>query len=324
MSAIDKGPIQYTSLQPLHLERCTTLAALEAPSDTYADAPLLANDSPRVPHNRHKGKLYARGFAFVLFELVFLVFAYYTLLHPIPLQNTPQEELVILSSFSVTVTEMKAGITAMAVVWHMIACLFVKDVIAVVCSAEFMTQYRRSGALIPGKSDRVSTMTSGTIDNVVHCFGNSASREFQLAFMTTLVLIVVGPLGSGTVTIGTLSNSLKKPISVAGVQGQWGLGLDDIINQANAIMRLEGYGNTLFGYKMSSDNDTDTVLIPWPKIDVEELAEGGHLVYNSDIVLFHYECSWVPRVNFISPNASQDITLQPPLSNVLGRHYLYL
>ncbi|KAJ3559732.1 hypothetical protein NP233_g11189 [Leucocoprinus birnbaumii] len=314
MVGIDKTPIQCSCLKTLHLEQSTALSASEVPPGTCADDPSLLTNSPRVSHNRHRRKLYTRGIVFVLFELAFLIFAYYTLLHPIPLQSTPQDELILLSSFTVTLTELKAGLTAAAVVWHMIACFFVKDIIAVVCSAEFMTQYQQSGALVPGKSDRVSTMTSGIIDNVVHCFGKSASREFRLAFMMTVILMTVGPLGSGTVTIGTLSRSLTQAISVANVTVDFDAeASDDITKQANAVMRLEGIGNTLFGYQMNSDGNMDTVLIPWPNVDEGDNPEGARIVYNSDIVRFHYECSWVPNVNFsLYPNASLlSFNLQP-------------
>ncbi|KAJ3569581.1 hypothetical protein NP233_g4955 [Leucocoprinus birnbaumii] len=295
MPVIDKAPV-YSYHKSLDSELNTALSVSEFPHSTPPDNPLLVN-SPRAPHDRHKRKIYIRGITFLLFEFIFLIFAYYILLHPIPLQNTPQDEFVLLSSFTITLTELKAGITASAVVWHMVACFFVKDVIALICSAEFVAQYQRSGVLVPGKSDRVSTMTSGIIDNVVHCFGNSVSREFRLAFLTALVLMTVGPLGSGTVTIGNLPKIVKEPISIANVTVQLdpdGQAYDDVRREANAIVRLEGSGNTLFGYKMSSDSDTDSILIPWPNVDVEDLPEEGHLVYDSDVVRFQYECSWVP------------------------------
>ncbi|KAJ3569584.1 hypothetical protein NP233_g4956 [Leucocoprinus birnbaumii] len=317
MPGIGKTPIRSPYFHSLHSQHGTTLLAPDVPPNTSAEDPPLANP-PRTPHDRHKRKLYACGIAFISCELAFLILAYYILLHPIPLQNTTKAELKLLSSFTVTLTEMKAGITAVAVVWHTIASFFVKDIIAVVCSAEFITQYRRSSALEPGKSDRVSTLTSGIMDNVVHFFGNSASREFRLAFITTLVLMTVGPLGSGTVSIGSISRSLKKPISVAVVTLPYGAGPDalrqvynDVIKQANAIVRLEGSGNILFGYNMSSDRGTDAVLIPWPNVDVEGIPAEGHLIYTSDIVRFHYECSWMPITDFsISPNMTP-YNLQP-------------
>ncbi|KAJ3573180.1 hypothetical protein NP233_g2609 [Leucocoprinus birnbaumii] len=268
--------------------------------------------------DRHKRKLYSCGLAFILLEIIFLIFAYYTLLHPIPLQNNTRDEITLLLSLTVTLTEFKAGITAAAVVWHTVACFFIKDVIAAVCSAEFMTQFRRSGALEPGKSDRVSTVTSGIFDSISHFLENSASREFRLAFVITLVLMVVGPLGSGTVTTGSLPSNVKISISIANVTSfdhDVGPAYNDLVMKANSILRLDGSGNALFGYKMSSGDGTDSVLIPWPNMDLDGLPDQSHIVYKSDIVRFHYQCSWVPLLSDFStyPNLSNTISMDDEL-----------
>lgn len=114
--------------------------------------------------------MYVHLAAFLLFEFSFITFACYCLIHPIPIQSKPSDTLEIFSTFNATLTEAKSAAAAMSVVWQSIACLFARDIIGVVRSAEFMAQYRQLGELTPGVSDRVSTITSGIIDGLVHFF----------------------------------------------------------------------------------------------------------------------------------------------------------
>jgi hypothetical protein len=244
----------------------------------------------------HRRKIYGCAIAFILFESAFLIFAYYCLLHPIPLQSQPLDDLELLSSFNVTLTEFKAGITAVSVVWHTVACVFIKDIIALICSAEFMAQYRRSGDLNPGTSDRVSTITSGLVDNVVHFFGSPATGQFRLAFLAMLFVMALGPLGSGIITTGTTSAGMAKPITVANLTvTQLDIGAGVVQDRAGLVIRMERE-NITFGYNMSLTLDSDeseTVLIPWPNITVPEQSV---LTYRSDILQFSYQCAWNPNV----------------------------
>ncbi|KAF5348484.1 hypothetical protein D9756_009665 [Leucocoprinus leucothites] len=255
----------------------------------------VAPDPP--PKSRHKRQLYIRTIAFILFESTFLIFAYYCLLHPIPLQSDPRDEFEVLSSFNVTLTELKAGITAVSVAWHGLACLFIKDIIAVVYSAEFMIQYRRFGGLDPGVSDRVSTITSGLLDNLVHFSRIPATGGFRLAFISMLLVMIVGPLGSGTITVGTVWTTMGKNIGVANITAesihhQFGVGT--ITERARLITRMERLGNVTFGYDM---NPRD-MLIPWPNVDIEALPEHSSLVYQSDVLQIHSECAWEANVSY--------------------------
>ncbi|KAJ3569579.1 hypothetical protein NP233_g4960 [Leucocoprinus birnbaumii] len=276
MTVLETPPSQHPHYNFLGIEKGVNHSA----SDISVTSDLYPPLNALLPLNRRRRKLYIRVTTFIVLEIIFLIFAYYTLLHPIPLQNDTKDELTLLSSLTVTLTEFKAGITAVAVVWHTIACFFVKDVIAAVCSAEFMAQYRRSGTLEPGKSDRVSTVTSSIFDNIFHFLGRSASWEFRLGFMITLVLMTVGPLGSGTITVGSIPTSLVKPISIANVTGlppsypASAQAYHDMVAKANAILRLEGLGNTLFGYNMSTGDDaSDSVLVPWPSMDIRKIIK---------------------------------------------------
>ncbi|KAJ3573182.1 hypothetical protein NP233_g2607 [Leucocoprinus birnbaumii] len=313
MTVLETPPSQHPHFDFLGIEKGVNHSA----SDISVTSDLYPPLNAPLPLNRRRRKLYIRVTIFIVLEIIFLIFAYYTLLHPIPLQNDTKDELTLLSSLTVTLTEFKAGITAVAVVWHTIACFFVKDVIAAVCSAEFMAQYRRSGTLEPGKSDRVSTVTSSIFDNIFHFLGRSASREFRLGFMITLVLMTVGPLGSGTITVGSIPTSLVKPISIANVTGlppsypASAQAYHDMVAKANAILRLEGLGDTLFGYNMSTGDDaSDSVLIPWPSMDFNErLPDQDHVVYRSDIVRFNYECSWLSNVSDLSTYPNDTTTI---------------
>jgi hypothetical protein len=204
----------------------------------------------------------------------------------------------MLPFFNLTLTELKAGIAAVSVAWHSLACLFIKDIIAAVCSAEFMAQYQRVGHLKPGKTDRVSTITSGLIDNLTHFIRSSSTAGFRLAFVAMVIVTTVGPLGSGIITTGTITSRMEKDIGVAIVNiTGLALGMDSVVERANLLMRLEREEDTVFGYNMSSMSDSESVLIPWPSMETD-LPEQSSLIYRSDVLRFHHQCAWATNVSY--------------------------
>ncbi|KAJ3554648.1 hypothetical protein NP233_g12375 [Leucocoprinus birnbaumii] len=250
----------------------------------------------------NKQEIHLRVAAFICLEVLFLVFACHCFSesHPIPLQTSPNDEVKLLSLFKLSLTELKAGIAALSVAWHTLAGFFVKDIIAVVCSAEFMVQYRRLGELNPGLTDRVFMITSGTIDNLLHFVMGTATGRFRLAFITMLALMTVGPLGSGIITIGTIMVKEKLPIAVASLtpplaEPQASYWSDRIGRRAALVTNMEKVENITFGYNMGLASGSDYVLIPWPIID-QDTREQTSIIYRSDILRFHFECSWVSAV----------------------------
>ncbi|KAJ3574322.1 hypothetical protein NP233_g1840 [Leucocoprinus birnbaumii] len=252
------------------------------------------------PKSRLKRGIYARAIAFFLFEFSFIAFAYYCLFHPIPIQSKASDTLEILSSFNATLTEAKSATAATAVVWQAIACLFVKDIINIVRSAEFVAQYRQLGELTPGVTDRVSTITSGVIDGLVHFVGESCTGEFRLMFIAMLAVMIVGPLGSATVTVGTTMLHTTRQIEVANVTSPSSDGdfllfkntVPDLEDRIKLIMQMENGQHTTFGYQMSTSPETENlVLIPWPQLE-ESLEEESTLIYRSDVLQFLFQYSW--------------------------------
>ncbi|KAJ3574320.1 hypothetical protein NP233_g1844 [Leucocoprinus birnbaumii] len=247
-----------------------------------------------------KRGIYARAAAFFLLEFSFIAFAYYCLLYPIPIQPKPSDTLEILSVFNATLTEAKSAAAATSVVWQAIACLFIKDIISIVRSAEFMAQYRQLGELTPGVSDRVSTITSGVIDALVHFVGDSSTEEFRLMFIAMLAVMTVGPLGSATITVGTTILHTTTQIEIANVTSPSSDGVfslftstvPDSAERTNLIMQLENKQHTVFGYQMGLTSELESfVLIPWPHLG-EGLGEESTLTYQSDILQFSFQCSW--------------------------------
>ncbi|KAF5348496.1 hypothetical protein D9756_009660 [Leucocoprinus leucothites] len=282
-----RSGIRYSHLEHTSPDLKPVIRPKSVPS--LAQSHHTARATSLNPAPRHKWGIYGRVVVFILFETSFLIFAYYCLLHPISLQSDPRKDIGVLFWFSLT--ELKAGITAVSVVWHTLACLFIKDIVATVCSAEFMAQYRRLQGMKPGKSDRVSIITSGFVDNLVHFFGSATTREFRLAFLTMLVSMTIGPAGSGTITIGTTLARVDERVSVANLTT-----LTTLEDRVSLTMRLKKIENTIFGYNLSSSD----VFIPWPDMDMSRLPEQSTLVYRSDIVHFDYQCSWLTNMESYS------------------------
>ena len=268
-------------MDPTRVQYARSLSLASEDTLTMSSSPKAAN----------KHGIYARAIIFIFFESSFITFAYYCLFHPIPLQSYPYQRLDVFPSLNITDTEFKAGVTAMSVAWHALACLLIGDIISVVRSAEFMAQYHRLGEDHRRISDKVSTLTGGLIDSVVHFVTGSSTRHFRVAIGAMCIAMMVGPLGSGTITIGTMT-TMWEPIQITNTTQQ-------LVTSAYAagriplIMRIEKEEDILYEYDMTSSSSSDATLIPWPHFDFD-MPEGSILVYRSDIIQYRFECSWIP------------------------------
>lgn len=104
-------------------------------------------------------------------------------------------------SSNVTLTETKGLFTIISVLWHALAATIAKDILLHVFSAEWIEQYCRTGDITFGRTDIVSRLTAGYIDQIKHFFSRRATIPFRLAFISGLLLVALNGLGPSAMTI---------------------------------------------------------------------------------------------------------------------------
>ncbi len=220
-----------------------------------------------------------RMVAFVILEFGFLALAGYCLTNPI---------LVYLPSF-ITPSQAKSATTAVAVAWRTLAVFPIQDIIFSVFSAECAAQYRRTGRLEPNSSDRVSRATSGLVDQVTYFWKRQPTLEYRLAFFLVLLVMVIGPLGPGTIALTESPTKRSQDFRVANMSMDQGFASFDqrqISQRAKTFVGLELLEGRVYGY----ETPTEGILIPWPEFGFERSQ--NITMYESDVAVYNYSCQW--------------------------------
>jgi len=218
-------------------------------------------------------KFRIRLFLFCLIEAGFIILASVCLARPLPLMLGFSE------------SKIKGGFTVIFVVWHSLAVFTSGNIITDAFSREWSVQ---SEHMVPGTTDKVSTINSGLLDRTLHCLSEHASSTFRLAFLASLALMVLAPLAPGTISVSTTLISVPTTVQVAKQVSQINNSNTQqfftTIERANLIVRLEKTELTPFGFKLPANT---LMSLPPPSSDSNRTLE-----YNTDIVEFHHNCHW--------------------------------
>ena len=218
-------------------------------------------------------KFRIRLFLFCLIEASFIILASVCLARPLPL------------TFGLSDSKIKGGFTVIFIVWHILAVFAGGNITIHAFSREWSVQ---SQHMVPGTTDRVSTIDSGWLERTSHCLSKHASSTFRLAFLASLSLMALAPLAPGTISVSTTPIPVPTTVQVARQVSQ----IDDrnfqqfftTIERANLIVRLEKIELTPFGFKLPANT---LMSLPPPRDKFNET-----LAYNTDIVEFHHNCRW--------------------------------
>ncbi|KXN85133.1 hypothetical protein AN958_11673 [Leucoagaricus sp. SymC.cos] len=224
---------------------------------------------------------------FTVMEILFIFLAAYAMFTPI-----------VLPFFPSALTEAKAIVTSLSVIWHTIAVSLIRDVPLHIFSAEWMEQVRQSGRIALDETDIVSRITTGYLDHIRHWISPVATRPFRLGFISILLLLAVNPLGPSAITVSSILRPHDTEIHIAqltlsrnrytvfGGVVNFGGGLVTAVARANLITRLEMIENSTYGFTVQQPN----ILIPWPSSD---LASANNTIkYETDVITYNYSCSW--------------------------------
>ena len=212
-----------------------------------------------------------RFFLFCLIEAGFIILASVCLARPLPL------------TFELSDSKIKGGFTIIFIVWHSLAVFAGGNITTDAFSREWSV---RSEHLVPGTTDKVSTINSGVLDRTSHSLTKHASSTFRLAFLASLVLMALAHLAPGTISITAIA--VPTAVQVARQVSQID---NDNIQQflisairANLIIRVERIEFAPYGLKLPANT-----LMSLPPSSNES---NGTLEYNTDIVEFHHNCRW--------------------------------
>jgi len=210
-------------------------------------------------------KFRIRLFLFCLIEASFIILASVCLARPLPL------------TFGLSDSKIKGGFTVIFIVWHSLAVFAGGNITIHAFSREWSVQ---SQHMVPGTTDRVSTIDSGWLERTSHCLSKHASSTFRLAFLASLSLMVLGQLAPGTISATAIAGPTI--VQVARNSGN----VDQFFGcatRATLIIKQEKFGLTQFGLKLPANT-----LMSLPPFNESHRA----LEYNTDIVEFRHSCRW--------------------------------
>lgn len=249
------------------------------PAATMPSLGYAAQEEPRSAISRYtRINLYLRFLLFVLIEAGFIALAAVCLAKPVPLNIR----------LKLSDSEVKGGFTVIFILWQSLAIIAGGYILADAFSREWSVQLAQ---LVPGTTDRVSTVTSGFLDRILYFFTKRASGTFKLAFLASLSFMALTQLAPGTISAATTLIDVPLMVKVGNLISQ--VADADVFQEfiaaaarANLIVRLEQIEHSPFGLKLPPNR-----LIALPAVDLGEL-NNGTLEYDSDVVEFHYDCHW--------------------------------
>ncbi|KAJ3575935.1 hypothetical protein NP233_g756 [Leucocoprinus birnbaumii] len=219
---------------------------------------------------------YLRVLLFCIFEGAFIVLAAVCLAKPIPLHI----------ALNLSDSEVKGGFTVVFIVWHSLAILAGGHILADAFSREWSV---RLADIQPGRSDRVSTVTSGFLDRILHIISKHSSGTFKLAFLASLSFMALSQLAPGTISAATTLIDIPVVVQVGQQLSQItsNIGVEQFLavqNRANLIVRLEEIERSPFGFNLPPN-----ILVSLPS-SIGQF--NGTLEYDTDVVGFHHDCHW--------------------------------
>ncbi|PWN47793.1 hypothetical protein IE53DRAFT_371158 [Violaceomyces palustris] len=217
---------------------------------------------------------------------------------------------------------LKGIVTSLGVLWQLLALWPIQEVVNEAFSAEWSFVFRRRGTLVGAKVDRVSTMTSGQWDRLLHAFSpkakNFASSTFKVALVISWIAMLLSAIAPGAISIYTVQVPSNSTISIGSIRdGSNSRGIN-VEGRAAAIARIETVEGSLFGYHMSPG-----MTFGWTNTIKGNESLSAFYEYESDIVNFNYTCQWLaPSLRVLNSTESSPSVVETgiwEIGGVIGR-----
>jgi hypothetical protein len=220
---------------------------------------------------------------FLTLELGFISLAAYCTSRPLVLPSsfTPQAQ-----------TEVKGAFTILFIVWQSLALFPVRSIVTYVFSSEWTYLFAETGTLVPGRTDRVSTLISGVLDRLRHTYDRKASWSFRTAFLTSLIFLALAAFAPGTISLVIILVPRPMTLNIGNLTMASGDVFEFHHDTWNAIQRawvmtqLEKIEGSQYGYR-----NPNNWLVGWPPLGLPVNGSGA-IEYPSDVVKFGFGCQW--------------------------------
>lgn len=181
----------------------------------------------------------------------------------------------------------------LVIIWNTLAISALNDIVLYIFSAECFSQ-NDNAELVTGLADRVSILTSGLTDQIVHFFSGTATWRYKISLMMLLLLISSKGFVPGTISLDMAPVNVTLSLGIANVTYRpnltdGGIALAEMgMARAKTFMTLEQLKRKIYGY--SSEN----VLIPWPNLTYHMAAgaDDSQFWYTSDVMSYDFNCNW--------------------------------
>ncbi|KAJ3558693.1 hypothetical protein NP233_g11459 [Leucocoprinus birnbaumii] len=195
----------------------------------------------------------------------------------------------------------KAIFSVLFIAWQTVANICASEIVNHAFSSEWYIQFRQHGKLIPGRTDCVSTITSGFQDRLLHFIGPSASLSYCLAYLTFWVLFALAGIAPSSINVDLTPRSQEALIAITNFTftgGDMDTTLSDPIIRTGSIVDLENRQKTPYGF-----SNQEGIIVGWPFMDSMDLM--GDMIYESDALLYNHTCWWeAPSVNMSQWNTT--------------------
>lgn len=173
------------------------------------------------------------------------------------------------------------------IVWQTLAVLPLGRLTDQAFSTEWSYQYRRAGKLVPGVTDRVSTLTAGSFDRAGFILSQTTSSSFKCAFLLYFTLIALIGLGPSSINVNdaTVDRSINLSIGNLTITQSDSSASASAIQRAYELTHIEQQEQSSFGYSTDAN-----WIVAWPPLD--RANSTGVLQYPTDVVHYDYSCRW--------------------------------
>lgn len=213
---------------------------------------------------------------FIFLELAFIALAGVCLRTPLP------------CSFSSSLTLPKAIFTVVFIIWQTIAIMCAQGVVSHGFSSEWYIRFSKTGKLIPGDTDIVSTATARYLDRFRYFFGRDCSLSYRLSFITSLILIALAGLAPGSINVEDVQRFEPSTVLITNFTAVGG-DIDGILKnpifRTSLIAELELRENTTFQFRAE-----EHIIAGWPNIESGQLT--GDIKFQSDVLVYDFTCRW--------------------------------
>lgn len=214
-----------------------------------------------------------------------------------------KHKLLLPASLLLHQSEVKSAFTILTIVWQTVALFPVLGVIVQIFSSEWSYLQRRTRALVPGKTDRVSVITSGLQDQIRHAFfTRRASRAFRAAVAASLAALALHNFAPGALSISLVSVGANVPLPVGDVvdaeQLVWncsscpenvGVETGDLLS---SVLEMEQLFSVTYGYQMNPLNCSAGL----PSYDFRQ--NEARMTYTTEYACWHHQCRWVEDASY--------------------------